>query len=484
MKTSLALILLLAFASASFAQDASPQKKKEFFQLLGTLPTKGEFFTEEAIRKATPYLPVLLSLTQEDIEKYDFYFFVALTGGLAAEKTNRAYALTHFAEIRHPTLKLFWAAMIFRADEGSPEIVLHLRDALNDPDKAKTLSEALGPDFKFFKRKVLSHPDANGGRVVQPVSEEVGHVEWVTSVAFSPDGKTLVSGSHDGTLIIWNLATGKQIRTIEDHRQHGRPFEVVSVAYSPDGKRVASSSSDETVRVWEAATGTPVSKFSNVKYAQAISFSPDGTRLAVANCESVLVWNLSTGILINTIQKARMREGGQYCAENVAFLASGGQVLADGGPIQIWDVTTGREVKRFSPQGSGHGMALSQDKTKLLLGEDFKGYLGMAELWDVTKGTLISSFPQEQTPIESVAISPDGKIVAYESHEGNDIDADGFIRLWDLTTGKELRKLIGHKRRVAAIVFAPDGKTLASGSWDHSVKIWDIATGNEIRTLQ
>ena len=484
MKTCFALIFLLTLASSSFAQDPAAVKKKEFLELLKTLPTKGEFFTEEAIRKATPYLPVLLSLTQEDIEKYDFYFFVALSSGLGAEKTNRAYALAHFAEIRHPTLKLFWAVMIFRADEGSPEIVRHLRDALNDAEQAQTLSEALGPNFKFFKRKVLSHPDANDGRAVAPQTQEQGHVDWVTSVAFSPDGKTLVSGSHDGTLIIWDLATGKQIRAIEDHRQHGKPFEVISVAFSPDGKRVASSSSDKTVRVWEAGTGAPVRKFSEVAFAHQIVFSPDGARLAVANCDSVLVWNLSSGVLINTLAKARMKVGGQYCAQNVAFLDGGRQLLADGGPIQIWDVSTGRELRRFSPQGSGFAMALSQDKSTLLLGEDFHGYLGMTELWDVAKGTLISNFPQEQSPVESVAFSPDGKVVAYESHEGNDIDADGFIRLWDLATGKELRKLVGHKRRVAAIAFAPDGKTLASGSWDYSVKIWDVATGNEIRTLQ
>ena len=484
MKTCLAITLILAFAIPSPAQDSSAAQRKEFLELLKSLPIKGEFYAEESIRKVTPYLPVLLSLTQEDIEKYDFYFFAALSAGLSTEKTNRSYVLTHFAGIRHPTLKLFWAVLLMKANEVSPEVVRYLRDALNDPNQAQTVSEMTGPDFKFFKRKVLSHPDANEGRLVQPVAENQGHVDWVSSVAFSPDGKTLVSGSHDGTLIFWDLATGKQIRTIEDHREHGKPFEVVSVAFSPDGKRVASSSSDQTVRVWETATGVPVWKFSDVKFAQQVTFSPDGARLAVANCESVLVWNLATGDRISAMPKAKSKTGDQYCAQHVAFLEGGRALLANGGPIQIWDVPTGRELRRFSPQGSGFAMAVSQDGTKLLLDHDVHGYLGMVELWDVKKGILLRDFPQEQSPVETVAFSPDGKLAAYETHEGNDIDSDGFIRLWDLTTGKELRKLIGHKRRIAAIAFASDGKTLASGSWDHSVKIWDVATGNEIRTLQ
>lgn len=66
----------------------------------------------------------------------------------------------------------------------------------------------------------------------------------MVAVAFSPDGKTLVSGSHDGTLILWDVATGKQLRSIEGHRELGRPFEVVSATFSPDGKALASASSD------------------------------------------------------------------------------------------------------------------------------------------------------------------------------------------------------------------------------------------------
>ena len=484
MKIFLLTCVVLSFFAAFAFQDATEAQKKEFLELLRKLPTKGEFYTEESVQKAKPYLPVLLSLTENDIEKYnDLYPFVALSSGLSVDKENRVYVLTHFAEIRHPDLKMFWAAMLFNAGDVSQDIVNHLLNALQQPARKKLLSEIVGPDFKFFRRKVLSHPFANQNGVVQPIIEDEGHVGWITSVSFSPDGATLVSGSHDGTLILWNVATGKQIRSIEDHRSNGRPFEVVSVAFSPDGKKIASASSDSTVRVWDATTGGQIWKFTFESWGQHVVFSPDSRRLALANCDTVMVWNLATGSLLRTLKTAEMETGGGYCSQHVAFLKNGDEVLADSGPIQIWSLSTGREVKRFKPQGSVQSMDLSSDGTKLLLGEDFKGYLGTVELWDVATGKLVSRFPEQTNPVESVAFAPDGKIAASESRAGNDIASAGSVVLWDLTTGRELRRLVGHKMRVAAIAFSPDGKTVATGSWDHSVKLWDIATGKEIRSF-
>lgn len=481
MKTQLFTGVLLLLITAFSFQDTSDARKKEFLNLLRTLPTKGEFYTEEAIRKAKPFLPVLLSLTEKDIEKYnDIYPFAVLSGGLAIEKENRVYVRAHFAEIRHPELKLFWAALLLKAGDVSEDVVCHLRDALKQPERAQLLAEMVGPEFKFFKRKVLSHPYARENGLM-PTIEDEGHADWVVSVAFSPDGATLVSGSHDGTLILWSVTSGKLLRSIEDHRLKGRPFEVVSVAFSHDGKKLASASSDQTARVWDAATGAQTWKFANVTSAHQVIFSPNDNLLAVANCNTVMVWNLSSGILLRTFRKAQIDVGGTYCAKHVAFL-NNDDLLADGGPIQIWRVSTGKELRRFDSLRSGLGMALSSDGTKLVLGHS-EGYLGMMEVWDVATGKIFRRFPGQANPVESVGFAPDAKIVASENHQGNDIRADGFIDLWDLNTGKKLRRLSGHKSRVAAIAFSPDGKTLASGSWDHSVKLWDVATGKEIRSF-
>ena len=154
------LTVFLAFGSGQAADQVSDAQKKEFINLLKKLPTDGEFYTEKAVKKAGPYLPVLFALTEKDIEKYDIYPFAAISRGFADQKEHREYAAHHFAEIRHPVLKLFWASLLFDEGPTSPEIVKFLRSALESNDQARLLSEMVGPQFEDFKRRVLAHPDA------------------------------------------------------------------------------------------------------------------------------------------------------------------------------------------------------------------------------------------------------------------------------------------------------------------------------------
>ena len=454
-------------------QEVSDAQKREFIELLQTLPFKGEFYTREAARRAGPYLPVLFSLTEKDTEKYDLYAFVTISVAISEDKARRVYAVDHFGEIRHPQLKLFWAALLFNLKEVSPEIVIYLREALNSSAQAQTLRSMIGPEFKFFKRDVRKHPFAQDGtQSNKPVSEEdEGHVGWVSSIAFSPDGKTVISGSHDGTLILWDTVTGRQLRLIEGHRQHGRPFSVTSVAFSPDGKKLLSASEDKTLRFWDAGTGAQLRVFRGVDYSNAAVFSPDGKLVAAANCESILLVDTLTGKLLRTFRRT------STCVTHVAFSADGRKLLNDGGNIQVRDLSTGRVVKSFGLDASSNGMALSPDGKSLLLGGK------TPELRDVVSGRLLRRFPEQPNSVDALALSPDGKIMASESQEGIDHFAPGIIKLWDVATGSELRRLTGHQNRVSDLVFSPDGQVLASGSWDHTVKLWDIGRGQEIRSF-
>jgi hypothetical protein len=152
------LTLLVITPQQPPANQISDAQKKDFLQLLKTLPYKGEFFTDDAIKTAGPYLPVLFALTDKDIEGYDTYLLVALSAGLCAHENHRQYATTHFSEIKQSELKLGWAAMLFDFGKPSPEIVRFLRDALKSPARAKVLSEMIGPNFANFKRRVNSSP--------------------------------------------------------------------------------------------------------------------------------------------------------------------------------------------------------------------------------------------------------------------------------------------------------------------------------------
>ena len=451
-------------------QEVSDAQKTEFIELLKTLPTKGEFYTEEAARRAGPYLPVIFSLTEKDVEKYDLYAFVAISVGISADKERRAYALSHFTDIRHPQLKLFWAALLFDRKEVSPEIVRYLRDALDSDVQAKELKSMAGPEFKFFKRAVRQHPLAQDGRQNR-YEEEEGHADWVSSVAFSPDNKTLLSGSHDGTMILWDVITGTQLRSIEGHRQDDTHATVTSVAFSPDGKTLLSAASDKSVRFWDASSGAELRAYRSDDYATSAVFSPDGKMVAAVNCRSIVLLDASTARLLRTFRATT------NCPAHIAFSPDGRMLLNDGGIIQVRDLATGRVARSFST--NANGMALAPDGKSILLGGE------ALELWSVVSGRLLHQFPKQPYLVDAMAFSPDGKIVAFESQDGTGISPfePGIVKLCDVTTKTELYRLAGHQSRVSALVFSSDGRWLASGSWDHAVKLWDVSSGKLIRSF-
>lgn len=149
------LLLLLHFVPMQTSADQiSEAQKKQFVEVLRTLPQRGEFFTEDAVKTAGPYLPVLFALTDKDIEGYDIYPFMAISRGLCDVKEYRLYANNHFADIHHSQLKLFWAAMLFEGSNPSPQIVTYLKLALKSDTQAKLLAEMAGSDYEDLKRRI------------------------------------------------------------------------------------------------------------------------------------------------------------------------------------------------------------------------------------------------------------------------------------------------------------------------------------------
>jgi WD40 repeat protein len=294
-----------------------------------------------------------------------------------------------------------------------------------------------------------------------------GHLSSVWSVSFSPDGQTLATGSEDKTIKLWNLATGKEIRTLRGHQSS-----VWSVSFSPDGQTLASGSLDNTIKLWNLATGKEIRTLQgHQRYVYSVSFSPDGQTLASGSDDNTIkLWNLATGKEIRTLQ------GHQRYVWSVSF-SPDGQTLASGSAdntIKLWNLSTGKEIRTLQGhQSSVWSVSFSPDGQTLASGSADN----TIKLWNLSTSKEIRTLQGHQSSVWSVSFSPNGQTLATGS-------GDKTIKLWNLATGKEIRTLQGHQNEVLSVSFSPDGQTLASGSADNTIKLWNLSTSKEIRTLQ
>ncbi|BAY29832.1 protein kinase [Nostoc carneum NIES-2107] len=284
-----------------------------------------------------------------------------------------------------------------------------------------------------------------------------GHSNWVTSVAISPDGKTLASGSHDKTIKLWNLATGKLIRTLTGHSGW-----IHSVAFSRDGNILASGSEDKTIKLWNLVTGEQIGTLTgHSNWVNSVAFSRDGKTLASGSEDTTIkLWNLATGKQIRTLT------GHSGWIHSVA-ISQDGKTLASGSEdttIKLWNLATGEQIRTLS----GHSnrvtsVAISPDGKTLVSGSWDK----TIKLWNLATGEQIRTFTGHSGYVFSVAISPDGKTLASSSD-------DLTIKLWNLATGEENRTLTRNSGSVISVAFSPDGKTVVSNSGDNTIKIWRL----------
>ncbi|KAF7967810.1 hypothetical protein HWV62_32965 [Athelia sp. TMB] len=328
----------------------------------------------------------------------------------------------------------------------------------------------LAPPLSIIKRQyipslehtlVISGDAQYGWPALQQVYK--GHTHWVTSAAFSPDGRRIASGSFNGSIHIWDAETGLlAVGPIQ-----GGADRILSVAFSPDGHTVASGSMDGTVHIWDAETGVlavgPFEAHTDTVYS--VAFSPDGLRLASGSGDgTVRIWNTETGVLA-----AGPFEGHTDKVNSVVFAPDGQKVAfgSDDKTVCIWDIKTSRRVVTKGHSGQVWSVAFSPDGLHVASGSEDQTVC----IWDAETGTLTAGPLEGHTePVTSVAYSPDGLRVV----SGSD---DQTIRIWSLQSGTVTQTYKGHTDRINSVAFSSEGQRIVSASYDCTVRIWDAEAG-------
>jgi WD40 repeat protein len=426
----------------------------------------------------------------------------------------------YFAKGEAIVWKTFTGKRLFeRTGQGLSSVAL-------SPDGRRLAVSGAIPSHRnepIFCIRIWSLPGGDNETVLE------GHRDIIRHIAFSPDGKQLVSSSIDQTVKLWDAATAEEFFTFHEEAA------AYSAAFSPDGLRIASGSADHTVKLWAPpgngprtlgpgeqrdarekggfnvayspdgrciASGTSfiLDAISGKQYMRLhgegyrMAWSPDGKRVATGN----LLWDLDSGTGPRQLESPNLPENsdGGLFATGTAF-SPDGKFLAGvlkGNTVGVWNVITGRPLHML-PTLTNYAscVAFSPDSQRLAVGTATAATQGSETLriWDIATGKVVLTPEECLTGVNDVSFSPDGTLLAAAACNYQGIN--GEVRIWNAATGELYYTLRGHPNCVWGVAFSPDGKRLASAgggdlrfrrtSVTGEVKIWDMLTGQAVCTL-
>ncbi|MEG4251611.1 serine/threonine-protein kinase [Microcoleus sp. Pol10D4] len=286
------------------------------------------------------------------------------------------------------------------------------------------------------------------------LQKSLDNVGSVNAIALSPDGKTLVSASF-GTIRIWNVRTGRLVRTLNS--VHSKKS-VKTVAVSPDSSILASGGDDNNVILWDLKTGRRMRTIAAHKATvNEIAFSRDGQTLASGSDDkTVRLWNVRTGSRLRTLS-------GHAGGVNAIALSGDGKTLASGSEdktVRLWNLATG-EVRRIITGNRGPVTAVAfSPNGKIVASASTDNTIRLSNVQD---GKRTRTFKGHSSSVRTIAFSPDSRTL---------ISGGEDIIVWDLKTGKERSTLSGHTQFVSSVAISRDSKTFVTGSPDRTIKIW------------